>query len=42
MMQVTEKIKEIKEFLKNCPKELSDREDSTITLIQSSPFSKDR
>ena len=33
MMQVTEKIKEIKDFLKNVPKELSDVEYSTFRLI---------
>lgn len=36
MMQVTEKIKEIKDFLKNVPKELSDCEHSTTSIIQSS------
>jgi hypothetical protein len=42
MMQVTEKIKEIKDFLKNCPKELSDREYSTFLFMQSNPSTSDR
>jgi ribosome-interacting GTPase 1 len=42
MMQVNEKIKEIKDFLKNVPKELSDSEHSKYFLIQSSLPSKDR
>ena len=35
MMQVTEKIKEIKDFLKDITKEQSDIEYSTLALIQS-------
>ena len=42
IMQVTEKIKEIKDFLKNCPKELSDRDYSMLHLIQSNPSTRDR
>lgn len=42
MMQVTEKIKEIKDFLKNVPKELSDTEYSTPAPTQSSPSSSAR
>ena len=42
MMQVTEKIKEIKDFLKNCPKELSDREYSKLVFIQSNPSARDK
>lgn len=42
IMQVTEKIKEIKDFLKNCSKELSDRDYSMLHLIQSNPSTRDR
>lgn len=42
MMQVNEKIKEIKDFLKNVPKELSDCEHSKYLFIQSSHLLSDR
>lgn len=42
MMKITEKIKEIKDFLKNVPKELSECEHSTPLPTQSSPPSNGR
>lgn len=42
MMQVTNKIKEIKIFIKSCSEEEAELEHSTPSLIQSSPSTSDK
>jgi hypothetical protein len=42
MMQVTNKIKEIKTFIKNCSEEEAELEHSTLSSIQSSPCTRGR
>jgi hypothetical protein len=42
MMQVTNKIKEIKTFIKNCSEEEAELEHSTLSSIQSSRCTRGR